>query len=165
MLQSRIISFGQPQAMLAAELFNKTGRRRGSRFDCLIAATAILPASRGLATVNQVDFKGFRAVWAQTGHISIYTKVRIILVGFDEAGALICFSSSLTLRIRSGSCSDGDHFGALALAVGFGRGRWAAFSAAIGDVVHNAGLGGDDYFVANFSDDPRGRLYWPARVV
>ena len=58
MLQSRIVSFGQPEAVLAAELFNKTGRRRGSRFDCLIAATAIL-AQAEMATVNQSDFKVF----------------------------------------------------------------------------------------------------------
>jgi hypothetical protein len=34
-----------------AELFNKTGRRPGSRFDCLIAATAML-AQAEIATVN-----------------------------------------------------------------------------------------------------------------
>jgi len=39
-------------------LFNKTGRQRGSRFDCLIAATAIL-AQAEVATVNQTDFKNF----------------------------------------------------------------------------------------------------------
>lgn len=57
-LQSRIIPFGQAEAVLAADLFNKTGRRRGSRFDCLIAATAIL-AQAEVATVNQSDFKVF----------------------------------------------------------------------------------------------------------
>jgi predicted nucleic acid-binding protein len=57
-LQSRIIPFGQQEAVLAAELFNKTGRRRGSRFDCLIAATAIL-AQAEAATVNQSDFEVF----------------------------------------------------------------------------------------------------------
>ena len=57
-LQSRIIPFGKAEAALAADLFNKTGRRRGSRFDCLIAATAILHQA-GLATVNQSDFKPF----------------------------------------------------------------------------------------------------------
>lgn len=57
-LQSRIVPFAQPEAVLAAELFNKTGRRRGSRFDCLIAATAIR-AQAEIATVNQPDFKVF----------------------------------------------------------------------------------------------------------
>jgi len=57
-LQSRIIPFGQAEAALAAELFNQTGRRRGSRFDCLIAATAIRAQAR-VATVNQADFKVF----------------------------------------------------------------------------------------------------------
>ena len=32
-LQSRIIPFGQKEAALASDLFNKCGRRRGSRFD------------------------------------------------------------------------------------------------------------------------------------
>lgn len=57
-LQSRIVPFGRPEAVLAAELFNKTGRRRGSRFDCLIAATAML-AQAEVATVNQSDFNPF----------------------------------------------------------------------------------------------------------
>ncbi len=57
-LQFRIIPFGQKEAVLAADLFNKTGRRRGSRFDCLIAATAII-AQAEAATVNQPDFKVF----------------------------------------------------------------------------------------------------------
>ena len=57
-LQSRILPFGQAEAALAAELFNQTGRRRGSRFDCLIAATAIR-AQAEVATVNQSDFKVF----------------------------------------------------------------------------------------------------------
>jgi predicted nucleic acid-binding protein len=45
---------------IAAELFNKTGRRRGTRFDCLIAATAII-AQAEVATVNQSDFNVFVA--------------------------------------------------------------------------------------------------------
>src|SRR5436190_1006178 len=51
-LQSRIVAFGEQEAVLAAELFNKIGRRRGARFDCLIAATAVL-AQAEVATVNQ----------------------------------------------------------------------------------------------------------------
>jgi predicted nucleic acid-binding protein len=57
-LQSRIVPFGKPEAVSAADLFNKTGRRRGSRFDCLIAATAI-SAQAEVATANQDDFKVF----------------------------------------------------------------------------------------------------------
>lgn len=59
-LRSQIIPFGKAEAVLAADLFNKTGRRRGSRFDCLIAATTILHQA-ALATVNQSDFKVFAA--------------------------------------------------------------------------------------------------------
>ena len=57
-LQSRIVPFGRPEAALAAELFNQTGRRRGSRFDCLVAATAII-AQAEVATVNKADFQAF----------------------------------------------------------------------------------------------------------
>ncbi len=57
-IQSRVIPFGPAEAALAADLFNKTGRRRGSRFDCFIAAAAIT-AQAELATVNQSDFKAF----------------------------------------------------------------------------------------------------------
>jgi len=57
-LQSRIVAFSRAEAALAAELFNQTGRRRGSRFDCLVAATAIL-AQAEVATANQADFKAF----------------------------------------------------------------------------------------------------------
>jgi predicted nucleic acid-binding protein len=57
-LESRIVPFGKPEAVLAADLFNKAGRRRGSRFDCLIAATAI-HAQAEIATANQRDFTSF----------------------------------------------------------------------------------------------------------
>ena len=57
-LESRIIPFGQAEAVLAAQLFNQTGRGCGSRFECLIAATAIL-AQAEVATVNESDFKVF----------------------------------------------------------------------------------------------------------
>ncbi|HEY3863577.1 MAG TPA: hypothetical protein VGO59_17005 [Verrucomicrobiae bacterium] len=50
--------FGKKEAALAADLFNKTGRRRGSRFDCLIAAKAII-AQADVATINHSDFKLF----------------------------------------------------------------------------------------------------------
>jgi len=59
-LQSQIIAFGKAEAALASDLFNKTGRRRGSRFDCLIAATAVLHQAT-FATVNQSDFKAYTA--------------------------------------------------------------------------------------------------------
>lgn len=59
-LQSQVIPFGKAEAAMASDLFNKAGRRRGSRFDCLIAATAIAHQA-GLATVNQSDFKTYTA--------------------------------------------------------------------------------------------------------
>jgi predicted nucleic acid-binding protein len=57
-IEGNLVAFEKPTAVLAAQLFNQAGRRRGSRFDCLIAATAIL-ASAELATENRKDFEPF----------------------------------------------------------------------------------------------------------
>jgi len=46
--------------VVAAGLFDQTGRRRGSRFDCLIPTTAIL-AQADIATADESDFKTFVA--------------------------------------------------------------------------------------------------------
>jgi predicted nucleic acid-binding protein len=53
-----IVPFDKATAVLAAELFNQNGRRRGSRFDCLITATAIL-AQAEFATEKRSDFAPF----------------------------------------------------------------------------------------------------------
>ena len=52
---ARVIPFDQETAVAAATLFNQTGRRRGSRFDCLIAATAMVHGA-DFATENRGDF-------------------------------------------------------------------------------------------------------------
>jgi predicted nucleic acid-binding protein len=57
-IEENLVMFEKRTAVLAAQLFNQAGRRRGSRFDCLIAATAIL-AGAELATENRKDFELF----------------------------------------------------------------------------------------------------------
>ena len=57
-IEENLVAFEKPTAVLAAQLFNQGGRRRGSRFDCLIAATAILAGAQ-LATENTKDFTPF----------------------------------------------------------------------------------------------------------
>ena len=60
LVEGRIVVFGRAEAEIAAALFNATGRKRGSRPDCFIAATAIRAGVR-LATLNRRDFAPFIA--------------------------------------------------------------------------------------------------------
>ena len=50
--------FTEPEAVLAARLFNQTGRRSRSLADCMIAAVAIRCGAK-LATINAADFQPF----------------------------------------------------------------------------------------------------------
>jgi predicted nucleic acid-binding protein len=58
MIDGRIIPFGVAEAEIAAQLFNQIGRKRGSKPDCFIAATAIC-ARTPLVTINRKDFQPF----------------------------------------------------------------------------------------------------------
>jgi len=57
-IESRIFALERGNAEVAAELFNQTGRRRGSTADCLIAA-AVIGCDAELLTRNMADFKPF----------------------------------------------------------------------------------------------------------
>ncbi len=50
--------FTSDHAVIAARLFNETGRRRGSLPDCMIAASAIADGA-AVATANEPDFRRF----------------------------------------------------------------------------------------------------------
>ena len=58
LIQGRVVPFTRADAEMAANIFNASGRRRGSRPDCFIAATAIC-AGASLATENRRDFQPF----------------------------------------------------------------------------------------------------------
>jgi predicted nucleic acid-binding protein len=53
--------FLSQDSRVAAEWFNRTGRRRGSLTDCMVAAVAYRVGAR-LATENIADFKPFAAL-------------------------------------------------------------------------------------------------------
>jgi len=58
LIQNRIIPLNSEMAELGAELFNYTGRKKGTKADCLIASTAICENSEILSW-NINDFKKF----------------------------------------------------------------------------------------------------------
>ncbi|MDB2310937.1 PIN domain-containing protein [Opitutales bacterium] len=57
-IESRMIALERRNAEMATELYNATGRRRGSTADCLIASVAI-DTKAELMTLNTSDFKLF----------------------------------------------------------------------------------------------------------
>ena len=61
LIEDRILNFGKKEATLAAEIYNTTGRTRGTRIDSLIAASAISNSAE-LLTLNKNDFLKFQEV-------------------------------------------------------------------------------------------------------
>jgi predicted nucleic acid-binding protein len=59
-IDGEIVAFGEAEADCAAQLYNRMGRKRDTRLDCLIAATAIC-SGVPLATQNRKDFTPFIA--------------------------------------------------------------------------------------------------------
>lgn len=57
-LTAGCVDFAETDAERAADLFNATGRMRRLKFDCLIAASAVV-AGAELATRNLADFRVF----------------------------------------------------------------------------------------------------------
>lgn len=57
-LERRVVDFTWQQAEEASRLFHRTGRRRGSHSDCMIAASA-MAAAVPVATRNVADFQRF----------------------------------------------------------------------------------------------------------
>ncbi|MEP7382166.1 MAG: PIN domain-containing protein [Gemmatimonadota bacterium] len=53
-----LVPFDESQAVAAADLFNAAARKRSTRVDAMIAATAIV-VDAALATNNKVDFRPF----------------------------------------------------------------------------------------------------------
>lgn len=51
-----VVPFGREEAAVAADLFNRSGRRRGSLVDCMVAAAA-MSRDAELATANPADFR------------------------------------------------------------------------------------------------------------
>ncbi|HQF55071.1 MAG TPA: PIN domain-containing protein [Fibrobacteria bacterium] len=58
LLEDRIVPFERADAEIAARLFNATGRKRGLRFDSMIAAQALRRGAT-LLTLNHDDFAPF----------------------------------------------------------------------------------------------------------
>jgi len=58
LVEERIVPLDKEIAELGAQLYNSSGRKRGSHPDCLIAATAICSGGK-LFTQNPNDFQSF----------------------------------------------------------------------------------------------------------
>jgi predicted nucleic acid-binding protein len=58
------VPFGDDDAVMAAKLFNLSGRRRGTFIDCMIASVA-LKTGAFLATTNPEDFRRLEAAGLQ----------------------------------------------------------------------------------------------------